>query len=227
MKKPISVFVLLLTAAVALMSFRRETTAPRLYPELEKFFVSLNTREYDKTHLQSLESIKTNLNASNFDRDDWNIVFFCSENSFRSQASQVFLQTLSYANRFRNVRAYSAGKSATTVDARLIEYLTHIGYKVSPREWKGVTAYEVRFSDQANPIVLYSKLASDKTLPNADVTSVVVCDSKKEAECNGFQTTSLHFDLPFEKVTASDDAQKSEQILKSIATEMAYITNKK
>ncbi|GEP98521.1 low molecular weight phosphatase family protein [Chitinophaga cymbidii] len=227
MKKPISVFALLITAAVILSSFYSEPAAPRLYPELQKYFASLNIKENDKAHIQSLESIKSSVFSSSLENADWNVVFYCSENSFRSQASQVFLQTLSFANRHKNVKAHSAGKSATVVDARLIGYLSAIGYKVESKERKGGTAYEVRFSDQADPIFLYSKEASDKSLPAADVTSIIVCDSQKESECKDFQTTSLHFDLPFEKVTEADNTQKTEKVLKSIATEMAYITNKK
>ncbi|MGN7722295.1 arsenate reductase/protein-tyrosine-phosphatase family protein [Chitinophaga sp. 22620] len=226
MKKTISVFVLLLTI-VLFSSFNRENAAPRLYPELDRYFAALNLKQVDQSHAQSLENIKSNLSMSNMDRADWNIIFYCSENSFRSQASQVFLQTLSFANKHKNVKVFSAGKTASGVDARLIDYLTQIGYKVSKTERRNATAYEVRFSDQADPIVLFSKPASDKSLPGSDVTSVIVCDSGKEAECKDIQTSSLQFKLPFEKVETADARDKAEKVLKHIATEMAYVTNKR
>lgn len=226
MKKRILLLSVILTGMV-LSSFK-PVLVPRLYPELEAYFKSIDVKQFEKSHLAALENIRENVNISNMDYDDWNVVFYCTENAFRSQASQVFLQTLCYANRFKRINTFSAGKTSSEVSPRLIAYLSKIGYRITSAEKNGIAVYEVKFSDNADPVILFSKTITDKSLPAKDVISVIVCDSKKEINCKDIQTAStLPFQLPFEKIVEADAEEKVHQTLKSIATEMVYVTQKK
>jgi protein-tyrosine-phosphatase len=226
MKKIFFTIVVLISTAIITTSFTSKSAPPRLYPELEAFFNSLDTKKFDPSHLQSLENIKYNISISGLDYEDWNLVFYCSENSFRSQASQVFLQTLCYAKKHKKINVYSAGLSSTEVNPKLIAFLTKVGYHAFKSTKDGQTVYEIRFNDKEDPIVLYSKSATDKTLPVKDITSVVVCDIANETECAALKTPCTTFNLPFAKVTAEDSDNKIESVLKSIATEMLYVTKK-
>lgn len=213
--------------AVGLSSFIKSPAPPPLYPELESFFKSVDIKQIDKAHIGDLEGLKQNIATSNLDAGaKWGVIFYCSENSFRSQASQVFMQTLCYAKRHRNMIAYSAGLTAGEVDPMLINYLTKIGYKVSPTTKDGKTGYEIRFGDKADPIILFSKTTADKSLPAKDVASVIVCDIAKETDCASLKTETTPLHLPFQKVTKTDGAEKVEATLKAIATEMVFVTNK-
>lgn len=198
-----------------------------MYPELEAFFKSIDIKQVDKLHLGELEGLRHNISTSDLDPGaSWGVIFYCSENSFRSQASQVFLQTMFYAKRHRNIQAYSAGLNTTEVDPILVNYLVKIGYKISNISKYGRPAYEVRFADKANPIILFSKTTADKSLPARDVASVIVCDIAKEVDCAALKTESTPFHLPFQKITKSDETDKVETTLKTIATEMVFVTNK-
>lgn len=226
MKKRILLLSVLLTGMV-LSSFQ-PIAAPRPYPELEAYFKAIDVKQLDKSHLEALENIRENVNISNMDYEDWNVVFHCTENAFRSQASQVFLQTLCYAKRFKRINSFSAGKTSTEVSPMLIAYLSKIGYRITSADKNGVVVYEVKFSDDAEPVILFSKTTTDKSLPAKDVISVIVCNSKKEIDCKDIQTASaLSFQLPFEKIVEADAEGKAHQTLKNIATEMLYVTKKK
>jgi arsenate reductase (thioredoxin) len=215
----------ILSVAIALTSFKRQA-APKLYPELEIYFKSVERKEFSTDHLHALENLKSDINLSHLDYDDWNLIFYCSENTFRSQASQVFAQTLCYEKRHKKMKIFSAGLSSGEISPKLIEYLSRIGYKITKSENKGKTMYEAKFSEQADPVVLFSKTTADKSLPTKDVTSVIVCDVKNESDCATLKTESNPLNLAFPKVVATDASDKIETTLKSIAAEMIYVTKK-
>lgn len=208
-------------------SFKPASNAPKLYPELESYFSSISKTDYLKTHFQSLEQLKYDINTSDLDYDNSNLIFYCSENTFRSQASQVFAQTLCYAKGHRKMKIYSAGLTSGEINSKLIDYLKKIGYRVTQTQKDGKTAYEIKFSDKADPIILYSKTTADKSLPASSVTSVIVCDIEKETDCAALKTESIPVNLPFTKVMSTDETDKVESTLKSIASEMLYVTSKK
>ncbi len=224
--KKLILLCIILPACVLLTSFKRDA-APKLYPELEAYFKSVETKDLNKDHRQALENLKSDIiTTSHLDYVDWNLIFYCSENTFRSQASQVFAQTLCYAKRHKNMKIYSAGLTSGEIHPKLIEYLSRIGYRVTKTEKEGRSIYEVKFSDQADPVILYSKTIDDKTLPIKVDISVIVCDVKHETDCAALNTRSNPLNLAFPKVIITDAADKVETTLKSIAAEMVFITRK-
>lgn len=226
MKKIFFAFAAIILAAIALLSFRSYPAAPKLYPELEAYFKAIGATQFDKAHINALENLKSNISFSNMDYPDYNIIFYCTENSFRSQASQVFLQTLCFARKHKRVKAFSAGLRANEINPRLISYLSKIGYKISKSEKEGKAIYEVRFSNNANPLVLFSKTPSHHSLPKNEVASVIVCDVNSESDCSDLKTANSPFYMAFPKVTPVDGDREVEATLKNIAIEMLYVTNK-
>jgi len=225
MKKLFFLFTTLSVIAIVITSFK-PITAPRIYPELEAYFKSVETKAFSKDRMDVLRNIQYNVEISGYDFEDWNLIFFCSENTFRSQASQVFAQTLCYERKHKKINVFSAGQTSGEIDPRLIAYLTKIGYRIAKSEKEEKTMYEVKFSDRADPIILFSKTISDQSLPSKDITSVVVCDTEKEPVCKELKTPSTPLSLVFPKVLTTDDAGKVEATLKSIAAEMLYVTQK-
>lgn len=226
MKKTLFAFVAIILAAIALTSFRPNLAAPKLYPELEAYFKTIDAKQFDKAHINALENLKSNISFSSMDYLDYNIIFYCSENSFRSQVSQVFLQTLCFARKHKKVKAFSAGLIANEIDSKLIIYLSKIGYKISKTDKDGKSAYEVRYSDNANPIILYSKTITDPSLPKKEVAAVIVCDVQVETDCSNLKTEFTPLYMAFPKVIATDSDTKVEEIVNNIATEMLYVTQK-
>lgn len=225
MKKLIPALAVLIATAFAITSFKPTESAPKLYPELEAWFKSINKKDLTKEHVGTLDNLKYDIYLSHLDVGYWNLVFYCSENTFRSQASEVFAQTLCYAKKHKQIKVFSAGLKSGEISAKLIEYLTKIGYRITKTEKDGKTMYEVRFSDKADPIILFSKTTTDKSLPVKDVRPVIVCDIKTEADCAALKTEST-LNLAFKKVSESDNDEKIQSTLKTIAAEMLYVTNR-
>lgn len=226
MKKTIIVLSAVVVALLTLTSFKPVSAPPKLYPELEAYFKSIPKKDFSTEHVQALENLKSNISFSTMDYSDYNVVFYCSENSFRSQASQILLQTLCYSRKFKKVKSFSAGLSSTEVSPGLITYLTKIGYRITKTEKNGKSAYEVRFSDDASPVILYSKTSDDPSLPKKDITSVIVCDIKTETDCAKIKTEFTPFHLAYTKVNDTDGEEKIDALVKDMAAEMLYVTKK-
>lgn len=226
MKKSIIALSAVVVALITLASFKPVSAPSKLYPELETYFKSITKKDFSTEHVQALENLKSNISFSTMDYSDYNVVFYCSENSFRSQASQILLQTLCYSRKFKKVKSFSAGLSSTEVSPGLITYLTKIGYRITKTEKNGKSAYEVRFSDDASPVILYSKKTDDPTLPKKDITAVIVCDIKTETDCANIKTEFTPFHLAYTKVNDNDGEEKIEALVKDMAAEMLYVTKK-
>lgn len=226
MKKVISA-VVILTVVMITTSFQSFRFAPKLYPELETYFRAIEAMKFKKDQLSTLENLRYNINSSDMDHLDWNCIFYCTENSFRSQASQVFLETLCYSKKHKKVKAYSAGINSGDINPQLITYLSKIGYKISKVAKAGKTVYEVRYSDNAAPILLFSKTITDNSLPTKEVTPVIVCNRLTEPICDNLKIEAKALELPFPNAGHTDSEVKIEATLKSIATAMQYVTEKR
>lgn len=224
--KKLLLFSMVLTIALITTSHKTVTAPPRIYPELTTFFKSIDVSQLKAEHRESLENLKSHIESSSLGYDDWNLVFYCSENSFRSQASQIFSETLCFKNKLRRVKSFSAGQTTGQIHPKLIDYLKKVGYKVSKVEGDGKEVYEIRYSDVAEPIRIFSKTTADVSLPKNGLMSIIVCDVKKENECSNLTTPTKPFNLPFEKVQANDPLEKAETVLRSIAVEITYVTGK-
>lgn len=199
MKRIILATAFLIALSAIVSSFKPVTTAPKIYPEIEAYFKSIEGQNLTSEHRKALEIIKSDIFSSRLDYEDWNLVFYCSENSFRSQASQVFAQTLCYFNKHRKMKIFSAGLTSKEIDLKLISYLVKIGYKITKENHGGKLIYSVRYSDNADPILLFSKTVEDKSLPTKDATSVIVCSPQIESDCKGIEMASNALNLPFPK----------------------------
>lgn len=206
----------------AVWAFKPHAPA-KIYPEIEAYFKSLDTKPLEVKHANTLINLQHSVNGSRMDYIDWNYIFYCEANSTKSQAAQVFLHTLAYAGKFKKVKIYSAGATKGMVDQHLIVGLTRIGYKVNKSSRKDEVAYEVRFSDKADPVILFAKDARDKSLPVSNVTSIVLCDTTTGKSCSEILTPSTPFYLPLSTPTESKD---KDSILKEIAGAMVYVTKK-
>lgn len=222
--KKLFLFIAVFIIAAIVVSFKPYETAPKLYPELEAYFKSVEAKDISQDHLGTLENLKYEIDLSGVDYDDWNLIFYCSENTFRSQAAQIFLQTLCYAKKRKMVKVFSAGLTSGEVNSKLIEYLISIGYRVTKSEKEGKTMYEVKFSDKAEPVTLFSKTAADKSMPKGYVRSVIVCDVAAETDCAPLKNREGFMNLAFPKVDTSLNDEKIRATLKDIAAEMVYAT---
>ncbi|PZR29134.1 MAG: hypothetical protein DI535_03730 [Citrobacter freundii] len=207
-------------------SFQTHDPTPRLYPKLETYFNSVKSEWIDTKHWQSLENLRYTLATSQLSHEGWNLIFYCSENTFRSQVSEVFAETLSYRKKLKRLGIHSAGLQTGEISEKMIHYLKQVGYRIEAKMQNGSRVYEVRYADDAAPIILFSKIASDPSLPTKNISSVVVCDTITENNCKALTTVSSPYFLGFKKAVDTDEESKITTLVNQIAAEMVYITKK-
>src|SRR5690606_9595786 len=85
--------------------------------------------------------------------------FICTHNSRRSQFSQIWAKTL--ADRMGvKISSFSGGVEVTAFNERAIDSIERAGFKIS-REGSSNPKIMVRYSDEANPVLAFSKLFDD------------------------------------------------------------------
>lgn len=104
--------------------------------------------------------------------------FICTHNSRRSQFSQVWAQTA--ADYFQiPAQCYSGGVEVTACNERTVASLERMGFIVSKRGHSNPIYFAMHTQD-ARPIILFSKLFDDVINPHGIFASVMTCSHADE-----------------------------------------------
>ena len=198
-------------AIVVLSSFSNIRFAPKLYPEIEQFFKSASSTGVSSENQQGLVMLKDNLAFSKMDSRDYNVIF-TSSNPLTSAAARVFLHTLISARKLKRVNVFACSPEPSATP-ELVAALKKFGYRVEASQ--GPDEIEIRFADNAEPIILGTVDCSDKKIPTEDRAVITLCQ-----DCNMSELTSSAFNLSYK--TANLDNQ-----LTQIATDLVYTVSKK
>ncbi len=184
------VLIVLAIAALASNSFAR--SPKKIYPQILAYFKTLDKEQERASNLSALETLRHNFNLS----DNDSVVLVCSGSSFRSQALQVFLETKLAEKKMDKVQIYSCGYKTMEIDERLIDYLKEIGYRVTVKQVNGKQAYQVKYSDVFEPIILYPKTCIDKTLPKKPIISILACQ-EAPGSCERLTDSNIKINLSY------------------------------
>ena len=153
--------------------------------------------------------------------------FICTHNSRRSQFSQIWAQTA--ANYYGiEVFCYSGGVEVTAFNSRAIAAIQRDGFKVVQKEGDNPVCF-VFFSDDADPIVTFSKVVDDAINATKEFAAVMTCDHADE-NCPFIPGAEKRFPLRFEDPKAFDDIPQEEQMYsersRQIGAELFYLFEK-
>lgn len=160
-------------------------------------------------------------------RKEIRLNFICTHNSRRSQFSQIWAQTA--ANYYGiEVFCYSGGVEVTAFNSRAIAAIQRDGFKVVQKEGDNPVCF-VFFSDDADPIVTFSKVVDDAINATKEFAAVMICDHADE-NCPFIPGAEKRFPLRFEDPKAFDDSPQEEQMYsersRQIAAELFYLFEK-
>jgi len=150
--------------------------------------------------------------------------FICTHNSRRSHLSQIWAQTT--ANHFGvQIETYSGGTEATAFNANAVNAIKGAGFDVSQAEGDN-PKYSVRYADEAEPMIAYSKTFDDEINPQSGFAAIMTC-SEADAECPIVFGSDVRIKLFYEDPKVSDGTGNESKIYgersKQIAAEMHYI----
>lgn len=216
-----SFFAVILLGSIMLSSFRN-APKPKLYPELQKFYDSLANQPRNQSDEVSLKNLISYILQAKVSDKKSAIVFTSTDNSFVSVSAQIVLQSLLSLNKIEKLSVYSCGDAQRNISPLLLSVLSKHGYQVSDGGNNSSSAKNdtIQFGTNINSLTVYSKQASDPSLPKSNFLLIKLCEPESNcADIPGFvYKDHLSFKAPDENIS-EDEANK---LFISIATEITY-----
>ena len=197
-----------------------------LFQEIEHLIDGLNTDAIAENRKATLQPLIDFIQAKIANNQDIRIHFICTHNSRRSHLSQVWAQTLAHYYHVKNVWCYSGGTEATALFPMVAETLQHSGFQIKTISEGKNPVYSIKFSENAHPIVGFSKKLDDDFNPKSEFAAIMTCDSANEA-CPFVPGAETRIPIMFEDPKAFDgtpqQAEKYNERSLQIATELKYV----
>lgn len=224
--KKTSILFALIAVATFTSSFVK-APKPKLFPDLEKFYNSLNSASSNSGHTAALDDIKSYILRGIGSDYKIDMAFTDADNSFTSAAAQIVLQSLLSVNKYNKLIVHSAGFKSGEISPLLIKVLSKHGYTVSdaPNAANGKKAYEVKFGENMPSLLIFSKQITEDALPAKNLLQVKNC-SNDDGSCPDLQAAFFKVNLPFEAVSTSASEDEADKIFTSVAEEILAAFNK-
>lgn len=106
--------------------------------------------------------------------------FICTHNSRRSHLSQIWAQTAAHYYSIGNVVCFSGGTEATAFNPRAVKAMQQEGFTITLKKDGDNPLYEVRFAEEAEPLIVFSKKYDDPFNHNNDFAAIMTCSHADE-----------------------------------------------
>ena len=106
--------------------------------------------------------------------------FICTHNSRRSHLAQLWAQTAAHYYGIKNVECFSGGTEATAFNPRAVKAMQTAGFDISIAKEGSNPVYEVRYAEDANPVIAFSKKYDDPFNHNNDFAAIMTCSQADE-----------------------------------------------
>lgn len=106
--------------------------------------------------------------------------FICTHNSRRSHLSQIWAQTMAFHFGITNIFCYSGGTESTAMFPKVAEILSHQGFKIQKLSENSNPVYAVKYGENENPIICFSKKYDDPFNPKSQFAAIMTCDHADE-----------------------------------------------
>lgn len=212
-----------------LINSMKMTNLNTLYPELNKI-VSLFDFENITSDRKEIVQPLIDFIQLKFDtQEEIRLNLICTHNSRRSHLSQVWAQTAAYYFGVKNVFCYSGGTEATALYPKVAETLEKSGFEIKKIAEGNNPIYSIKFSENENPIIGFSKPYHDNFNPKSGFAAIMTC-SQADGGCPFIIGAEKRIAVTYEdpKVFDKTDEQteKYQERSLQIANEMFYIFSK-
>ncbi len=155
-----------------------------------------------------------------------NLIFICTHNSRRSHFAQIWARTAAAWYRLPNIHTFSGGTEATAFNPRAVAALKRAGFVIEKSGAPRNPRYTVRFTEQADPMVAFSKVFDQPPNPTTDFCAVMTCSQAAEA-CPVVPGASMRINLPYDDPKdhdgTPDETAAYDDRCRQICTEIFYV----
>ncbi|XCF05521.1 protein-tyrosine-phosphatase [Tamlana crocina] len=205
------------------------STQTHLFTEIEQTIKSLKPETISEERKATLQPLIEFVQEKVSNQQDIRINFICTHNSRRSHLSQVWAQTMAAYFNIKNVFCYSGGTEATALFPMAAEALKNSGFLIQTLSEGKNPVYSIKYSENAHPVIGFSKKLDDDFNPKSAFAAIMTCDSANEA-CPFVPGAEKRIPITFEDPKAFDgtpqQAEKYNERSIQIATELFYVFSK-
>ncbi len=214
-------------------STQTSITTPQIemHKSVSDFLVDIERHfdEIDSTRKSELEKISSFIREQEQKGEKAQLTFICTHNSRRSHLSQIWASVgAAYYNLESLVENYSGGTEITAFNPRAVAAIKRAGLKVENPGGEN-PHYLIRFSDEASPILCFSKKYDHQDNPSSNFVAVMTC-SHADENCPFIPGANFRVAIPYIDPKESDGSDQETQTYdernRQIATEMLYMMSK-
>ena len=152
--------------------------------------------------------------------------FICTHNSRRSHIAQLWAQAAASYFEVRDVFCFSGGTEATAFNPRAVKAMQDAGFNIRKIKEGDNPVYETKFSDDAPPVISFSKKYDDSFNHNQNFAAVMTC-SHADENCPLVLGASIRIAVTYDDPkdfdgTTLEGAKYNERVLQ-IGREMLFV----
>jgi len=198
-----------------------------MYSKLKKSISDL-TQNFDSIpdeRKETLKEVAQYISDELTEKGEVKLNFICTHNSRRSHLAQIWTQTAANYYEIEGVETYSGGTEATAFNPRAVAAIERAGFHVKNPVGEN-PRYEVKFSEDAKPMICFSKKFDDPENPEKNFAAIMTC-SEADENCPFVPGTSFRKAVTYRDPKESDgtDHEKEtyDERCRQIGTEMFYM----
>jgi arsenate reductase (thioredoxin) len=194
--------------------------------EINEIILNLDIETISSDRKEVLQPLVDFIQTKVDSQSEIRINFICTHNSRRSHLSQVWAQTIAHYFNMKQVTCYSGGTESTALFPMVAETLQKSGFQIQAISTNDNPVYSIKFSENAHPIIGFSKELDHDFNPKSEFAAIMTCDSANEA-CPFVPGAEKRIPITYADPKAFDNTpQQAEKYLErsmQIATEMLYV----
>jgi len=206
-----------------------KTIKTAVFEAIENRIQSLQPETISEERKITLQPLVDYIQEKHSNQEEIRLNFICTHNSRRSHLSQVWAQTIAAYFNIKNVFCYSGGTEATALFPMAAKTLQETGFKIKTISEGNNPVYSIKYSENAHPIIGFSKTYDDDFNPVSEFAAILTCSSADKG-CPFIAGAEKRIPVMFEDPKAFDNTpQQAEKYMErsnQIATELIYVFSK-
>ena len=196
------------------------TNQLQLFEEIKNTIEDLKNVPISKNRKEVLQPLKVYLQARVLKKEAIRINFICTHNSRRSHLSQIWAQTMATYFGIKHVSCYSGGTEATALYPKVADTLERSGFQIQCIAVTENPIYSIKFAENADPIIGFSKKLDDAFNPQSQFAAVMTCNSADEA-CPFVPGAEIRIPITFEDPKAFDNTPQQSRMYQERSLQIA------
>jgi len=197
-----------------------------MFQEIVKKITTFSAENISAERKEILQTLVDYIHSKRETNQTIRLNFICTHNSRRSHLSQIWAQTMAFHFGINNIFCYSGGTESTAMFPKVAEILSNQGFQIQKLSENSNPVYSVKYGENENPIICFSKKYDDDFNPKTHFGAVMTCNHADEG-CPVVFGAEARFPIKYNDPKAFDhtdlQTEKYSERSLEIAQEMWWV----